>query len=187
MTNGQGPMAKQWPMTNDTTKVLIWISSRFLRRRFHLLISENLHRPINRNSHKSRIVALSITVQPLLRFAAKLFHVRTRHVPMKRRHALNSRLGRGGAGLSHMLVNQIALGSNGGPFVVSEQPKQRQKNRHHRDHKNDRGNPQRASVDVRRLVANVRWRRGMDRLGMHSLSPPPARYRSPGTAPFFAA
>src|SRR5258706_3098524 len=112
-------------MTNDTTKILTSSSSRFLRRRFHLLISENLHRPINRNSHESRILALSITIQPLLRFAAKLFHVRARHVSMKRRHALNSRLGRGGAGLSHLLVNQIALGSNGGPLPVAGKPQKR--------------------------------------------------------------
>src|SRR2546428_14178214 len=102
-------------MTNATTKILTSNSSRFLRRRFHLLISENLHRPINGDSHESRLFTLSITVQPPLRFAAKLFHVRAWHVPMKRRHALNARLGRAGAGISHLVVNQIAIGSNGGP------------------------------------------------------------------------
>src|SRR2546429_323313 len=160
-------MTKQWPMTNDTTKVLIWNSSRFLRRRFDPFFGQNLHRSINRNAHESRLLALSITIQPLLRFTAKLFHVRARNVRMKRRHALNSRLRSGGAGISHLVVNQISIGSNGGACVMSEQPKQRQKNRDHRTHKYDRGNPQRARVEVRRLVANVWRRRGMDRLVMH--------------------
>src|SRR5205085_3385739 len=121
--------------TNDTTKVLIWNSSRFLSRRFDPFFGQNLHRSIDGNSHKSRLLALSITVEALLRFAAELFHIRARNVRMKRRHALNSRLRSGGAGISHLVVNQISIGSNGGRCVMSEQPQQRQKNRDHRTDK----------------------------------------------------